>query len=335
MLFPAVIVTLYGYHKQRNGGWYSKVTTKELIISLGANFLVALLCLGIIQIFKYGQVSDYYILNGVVTGKHSEHVNCEHSYQTCTTLNKVTTCITHYEHLYDIDWVVDTSIGDLTIDRVDRRGTNQPPRFTQVVIGEPAAKQVDYSNYLFADKDSLFNQNAKGGFGVSSAKVYDYYRTTHFLGDSNYNPLEDHLKHLLIGKNYNITFVTVKNKPIESFYDLIKDWKGGKINEITYVINLDSDNKITWVKANSYAKGYKNQLLLKTTEDLIIKNNLNKESLKILVDTINGSYILHSEHEFEEKIDLVEIPLFLVLFLTLINFGLSILIHNKMKTSDI
>lgn len=335
LVIPAILITLFGYHNQRNGTWYSRVTTKELTISLAANFLVALLCLGAIQMFKYGKVHDYYILNGVITNKYSEKVSCEHSYQICTTSGKVTTCVTHYEHSYDVDWVVETSIGNLNIDRVNRRGTEEPPRFSAVRIGEPSAKEVSYSNYLFADPESLFVQNAKGGFGVSTAKVFDYYRTTHFLGVPEYHKFEEYLKMLLVNKKYNITFVTVKNKPVESFYDLTKDWRGGKINEITFVINLGGNNEILWVKGNSYAKGYKNQLMLKTVESILTENNVTQESLKQTVDIVDKTYILHSEHEFEEKIDLVEIPLFLVLFLTLFNFGVSIVIHNKMKTSNI
>lgn len=335
MLSPALIVTLYGYNKQKDARWQQKVTTKELCISLGANFLIALLCLGGIQMFKYGKVSDYYILNGKVTGKYQDVVSCEHSYKICTTSNKATTCRTYYEHSHDYDWVVKTTLGNITIDRVDRQGVSEPKRYSDVIIGEPAAKEVGYNNYLFADPESLFVQNAKGGFGVSKAKVYDYYRTKHFLGTSDYRELELPLKQMLVGKNFNLTFVVVKNKLVESFYDLLKDWQGGKINEVTFVVNKNDSGDITWVKGNSYAKGYKNQLLLKTVEDLILSEKLTLDSLKKVVDKVSGSFILHTEQEFEEKIDLVEIPLILVLFLTLINLIVSIGIHIKMKETDL
>lgn len=335
MLSPALLVTLYGYHKQRNEYYHAAITTKELLISFGLNLLVAAACLGILQMFKYGQVSDYYILNGEVTKKYQDTVSCEHSYQICTTTNKTTTCVTHYEHSYDYDWVVKTSVGKLTIDREDRQGVREPERFSKVKIGEPAAVKYPYSNYLFADPNSLFLQTAKGGSGIKPANTYDYYRTKHMLGDKYYPDLELHLQKILKGKRFNLTVVTLVDKPVESFFDVVKDWTGGKINEVTIVVGLDKNGNISWVKANSYAKGYKNQLLLKQIEGVVLTEGLTKETLSKVVDNTNKTFKLHKESEFEEKLDLVEIPLWLVIILTLVNFGVSIFVHIRMKETDL
>ena len=335
MLSPALLVTLYGYHKQRNEYYSAEVTTKELLVSFGLNILVAAVCLGILQMFKYGQVHDYFILNGEVTKKYQDTVSCEHSYQVCTTSNKTTTCVTHYEHSYDYDWVVQTSVGNVTIEREDRQGVKEPSRFSKVRIGEPAAIKYPYNNYLFADPNSLFLQTAKGGLGVKPANTYDYYRTKHILGERYYPDLELHLQHILKGKEFNLTIVTLIDKPVETFFDVVKDWSGGKINEVTLVIGLDKSGNIKWVKGNAYAKGYKNQLLLKELEDLVLNEGLTKNSLSKVVDNTTKSFKLHKESEFEEKLDLVEIPLWIVILLTLVNFGVSIFVHVRMKQIDL
>ncbi|QVV98803.1 hypothetical protein 2017DRC82_0195 [Vibrio phage ICP1] len=335
MLSPAIIVTLWGYHKQKDARWSSKITTKELILSFGINMLVALVSIGLMQMFKYGQVSDYYILNGKVVEKFQDTVSCEHSYQVCSGSGNNRTCSTRYEHLWDYDWVVKTTVGNLTIDRVDRQGVDEPPRFKSVVIGEPAAVRHQYHNYLLADESSLFMQNVKGGLGVREANVYDYYRTKHVIGEKYLPDLELELQRILQGKGFNLTVVTLVDKPVESFFDLVKDWKGGKINEITLVVGLNTDDNVVWVKGNSYAKGYKNQLLLKELESLVMVGGLTVEVLDKVVDKANYSFILHNEGEFKEKLDLVEIPLWLTIILTLVNFGLSIVVHNKMKEYDL
>lgn len=337
MITPALIVTLYGYHRQRNISKcsFEAISTKELLISFGVNIVIALFAVGIMQSFKYSKVSDYSILNGEVTKKYRDTVSCEHSYQVCSGSGKNVTCTTHYEHSEDYDWVVKTTVGNLEIKRVDSQGYKMPDRFNKVVIGEPAALSYQYSNYLLADKESLFLQNAKGGVGIKKANTYDYYRTKHVLGDYYLPDLELQLQHLLKGKNFNLTIVTVFNKPIETFYDVMKDWNGGKINEITLVVGLGKDKNITWVKGNSYAKGYKNQLLLKEIEDVIQREGLSKESLKNVVDKISKGFILHKESEFEEKLDLIEIPLWLVILLTIVNFVASIFVHKKMKETRI
>lgn len=335
IMMPAIVVTLYGYHKTRNDYYSAKVTNKEMMISLTANFISGIVMIIFLHIYIYGQVHDNYTLNGKVTGKHKDTVSCEHSYQTCTTSNKVTTCTTHYEHWNDYDWVVDTTLDSVRVGRVDRQGNDEPPRFTKVIIGEPASRSYNFNNYLLADKDSLFLQNASVPSKIPQPAIYDYYRVDHVVGEVELPEVESTLDVLLQGKRFNVKVVTVVDKPIEYFYSVMMSWLGGKINDVIIVVNLDKDNKVVWVKVNTYAKGYKNQMMIKELESLTLGKVYDKTLVSGQVSLITKEIIILPESEFEEKLDMVEIPTGLLVLMIIINLLISIGIHVKMTKEDL
>lgn len=334
LLFPAVLVTLGGYIFTRNNSRWNKVTTKELGVSLLGNLLVGGAGLLIIHAYINGQVLDTYTLNGKVLSKYQESTSCEHSYQVCTSNGKTTTCTTYYEHYEDYDWVVKTSVGKIYIERVDRQGTETPKRFKQVVIGEPASKEFTYSNYLLADKNSLFLQNAEGTTTLQQPRVYDYYRVNHVVGKTD-EQLSTYLRNHLIGKSYNVKLVFVKDQPVEHFYSIMKSWVGGKINDVIIVVSEGSDGKVLWVKANTYAKGINNQMMLKTLEGEVgLGETYSVESLKKQLTVVDSQFKLQNSEDFEEKISMVELPISLIIVLTILNLIVSIFIHVKMKQED-
>lgn len=123
------------------------------------------------QLFVAGIVScsntrDIEAWNGVVTGKQKVAVPCSHTYscnchEVCSGSGKDrscrTECDTCYEHHSflrtipgnDYDWRVYTSNGEVVeIDRVDRQGVREPPRFTAVRMGEPTTLAHTYTNYM-------------------------------------------------------------------------------------------------------------------------------------------------------------------------------------------
>lgn len=333
-LLPAIIVTLWGYHHTRNNSRWAIVSSKEMLISLGLNFLSSVIMVVLLNVYVNGQVHDTYILNGKVISKYKQSVSCEHSYQICTTSGKTTTCVTYYEHFEDYDWRVKLSIGTLNIKRVDSQGNKEPPRFSNVVIGEPASLEFNYSNYLLADKNSLFLQNAKGASNVREPRVYDYYRVD--LVNTKDEALNSILLEHLQGKVYNVKLVILDNKPIEEFYTLMKTWVGGKINDVIIVISRDGQGNVLWVKSNSYAKGLANQLTLKSIDAIpIIGEIYTRDVLIKQLQVIDKGYKLPSESDFEEKLSMVDIPSWLVILLTIVNLIISIVVHIKMKTEEL
>ena len=334
-MLPALLVTLYGYHKTKDAGRYGQVNSKELGISLVANALLGGLMILILNMWVMGQVSDTYILNGKVTNKYQDTVSCEHSYEICTTSGKVTTCVTHYEHFEDYDWVVETSVGSLLIAREDRQGETTPQRFQSVILGEPASKEFHFNNYLLADKESLFLQNSETPSNIQQPRVYDYYRVNHVVGSVSLPKVEKQLDLLLQGKRFNVKVVTLNNRPVEDFYPVMSAWFGGKINDVIIVVSLDENGMVLWSKGNTYAKGYKNQMLLKDLEHLTEGQVFDEILVTKQISLITKQFLILDEQEFEEKLDLVEIPMWLLILVILINIGLSVGIHIKMTKEDL
>lgn len=123
--------------------------------------LSVIVCLGYVLTF-WSATDDTLILNGQVIGKERNQVNCEHAYrcncrQSCSDKTCSQVCNTCFEHRNDWDWDVQSTVGVFTINRIDKRGSQEPPRWTEVKLGEPAANTYSYTNYLKAAPNSLFN----------------------------------------------------------------------------------------------------------------------------------------------------------------------------------
>jgi hypothetical protein len=156
-----------------------------------------------------------------------------------------------------MDWNVQTSNGErVTIDRVDRQGVDEPPRFTRVMMGEPTAIEHGYTNYIKASPGTLFrHQGLVEKFKASIPgypEVYDYYRMNRLIlvgGPQIRNAKEwdDGLSQLNaeVGrpKQANIIVVIAKDLPQEYFYALEEAWIGAKKNDIVLVIGVDYLNQ--------------------------------------------------------------------------------------------
>jgi hypothetical protein len=269
ILFAVPAVVALGFYLF--GG--KKITPRELILMLGVQIIVA----GISAIVVYcNSTLDVETLNGHVVRKASEHVSCEHDYEcncseSCSTDSDgeescTQTCMTCYEHSYDVDWAVYTSFSErIEIDREDRQGLDEPPRWTLVKVGEPVSRPHIYTNYIKAAPDSLFRRTAED---VKNAKmpayptgVYDYYRYDHLypigvnipdgeVWNSDLAALNDQYGS---AKQINILFVPVYNQPHEWYYDLERSWLGGKKNDLIVVASLAPDGAYRWVEIMTWS----------------------------------------------------------------------------------
>lgn len=246
---------------------------KELAITVAVLFFIS----GISALICYhSNTSDTEIWNGVVTSKSKERVSCSHSYS-CNCRNVCTgsgnnrscsqVCDTCYEHINDWDWRVNTSIDEsVNIQRIDRRGSDEPPRWTKVRIGEPFSSQRSYTNYIKAAPDTLFrHQGLQEKYKVSLPDypddVHDYYRLNRvvLVGSPPITEAQKWNESLSelnsrIGsqKQVNIILVLSKNKPRDWFYALEEKWVGGKKNDVVLVANLDDTGKPMWVEVMAW-----------------------------------------------------------------------------------
>lgn len=280
---PLVLAILFvTYHRKTHEPKETLMATAIVVV------LSCLIQAGTYAAFSLGSSGDVEILNGYVTAKERNKVSCEHSYEcncyyttscsgsdsskSCTRTRHCSTC---YEHSYDIDWDVLTTVGNLTIDRIDRRGLGQPPRWAQVQIGEPAAREHSYMNYVLGNKDSLFSrsdQQFAERFKDKIPKypeVYDYYRVTRVLNVSGLalpttywnDYLNNTLKTLGASRQVNIVWVVTSGQPVEYFQGLVYAWDGGKKNDVIVVTDINKDLKINWGKSTSFADGMHNREL--------------------------------------------------------------------------
>lgn len=247
------------------------ITWKEFLCLVAAQVLVAAASAGIIY---YSNTSDSEVWNGIITGKKQVSVPCSHSYRchchnvpscsgsgknrSCGTSEKCDTC---YEHYNDWDWDVYSSIGStFTIDRVDRRGSDQPPRWGAVRMGEPMSVTHSYTNYIKASPGTLFrHQGVEGRFIKFLPKypddIYDYYRLNRLVlvnGASVPDVAEWNAGLAALNgklgarRQSNMIVVLAKNLPDEFYYALEEAWIGGKKNDTVLVIGVDAQLKPTW-----------------------------------------------------------------------------------------
>jgi hypothetical protein len=242
------------------------ITWKELACIAGVQLVIAGSSAGICSC---ANKHDVEVWNGRVASKNSQHVSCSHSYpcnchEVCSGSGKNRSCSTHcdtcYEHSYDVDWEVHTTNGEeVDIDRVDRQGIYEPPRFRATVIGEPTSLTHSYENYVKDSPGTLFrHQGLKEKYAASiptyPQNVFDYYRLNRLVTVGFSVPdaaawnsaLSDLNADLGRSKQANIIVVIVKDTPDDWYYALEESWIGGKKNDVILVVSVDADMKPQW-----------------------------------------------------------------------------------------
>lgn len=261
------------------GGCLRYIFNKDIsYIEMGCGFIItSLLVFGLFQIGKYQELADVEILNGSVTKKYHEKVSCEHSYRcrcytSCTGYGSKMQCrqkcSTCYKHPYDFSWFVETNVGNVRIKRENIQGLEEPKRFSEINIGDPASAAHSFDNYVKAAKHPLFQTNP-----IASKKyanyipsypnvIADYYHATHVVG-ANWKPndWQEWDKGLakaltILGPQKNINIIIVFTKGFDKSYAtaLQSTWFGGKKNDAIIVINTIDEKTTTWVKVFSWSK---------------------------------------------------------------------------------
>lgn len=264
ILFPIIwpfIAKFVVFKEQRTQ--FQTVTWPELAISV---LLVCGISAGVYYSGIAYQTVDYEVLNGAVTSKARERVSCSHSYTcNCRTDSKGrTSCSTCYEHSHDYDWNVETTIGQFTIDRVNRRGDLEPPRWTAVQINEPVSRSSMYTNYIKGAPDSLFNKieysknkwvNLIPEYPIDE---YDYWHIDRVLGQVDNLPAWNeylHQKLKTLGPKKQVNVIIVVTPADKTYADAIKyKWLGGKKNDVIVVIGSKDKTNVDWVEVVSWSK---------------------------------------------------------------------------------
>ena len=303
-----------------------EINTKEFFIHLGGGLLAAGLCLGITYGVLYSSMYDTEVWNGQVTGKSREVEICSGEMSSCKHYTLHTKCHTNskgkqscktyrvYDYPYEVDWFVKTNVGKtFEIERVNRQGTKEPPRYSQVQIGDFAAAKHNYINYLLGSEDSLFYAKMlKEDTDPNLVKVlpdypqtFDYYKINHFVNltplvTPGYNGyLSEVLKTLGPTKQLNIVMVQY-DYALTAFPDAaIAKWRGGKKNDVIMFFGVDKDGTVKHFQSTSFAKGMKNELLHATLRMEMIGATMSLDTVKKAVEVTEKNFNRLPNEEFK------------------------------------
>ncbi len=337
LLAPMLAVALFCRWR-----WPHTITWLEA----GAQALIGVVIVGCVWgASVYSLTADTETLNGQVTGKQQTRVPCSHSYSChCRTVSSGsgknhttrTVCDTCYEHSNDWDWDVSTTVGGFTVDRVDRRGSDEPARWTAVQVGQPVALPHSYTNYVKGAPDSLFHIIAdfKGRLPEYPG-FYDYQFQNRVLGapqrgDEWNSKLAYSLREL--GPRKQVNYLVVMTSQSPRFADALRSkWLGGKKNDIVVVIGTRYP-QIQWVRVFSWAKHDIVNVALRNA--LLDSKTLNPDkTIGIIADHAERLYVRRPMSDFEYLKDDVH-PSTWVMVLALIlgalaSIGAAIFFHGN------
>ncbi len=219
----------------------------------------------------WSKTSDTEIWNGQVVSKERVQVSCEHDYkcrcrQVCRGTGKDKSCSeecdTCYEHSYDVNSNLNTSVGQIKIARVDRQGVVVPPRWQRAAAGDPVAASKSYENLLKGSEQSLFKTNPeivaryKGSLPPYPDQIYDYHHLDRAIAVGMSVPdlkqwsqdLSMRLRNLGPTKQVNVIVIFSPSKSDDFADALNAHWQAGKKNDVILVIGSPEYPKIEWVR---------------------------------------------------------------------------------------
>lgn len=333
--------------------WHKTITWPEM----GLNVAIVAITVSLVYLAgMYTAMSDVEIMNGQVSGKEKVKVSCSHSYKcrcytSCSGSGSSKSCTEHcstcYDHPYDFDWNVYTTVGTIEIDRIDRQGTKEPARWTAAQIGQPVARTHSYQNYIKAVPESLFHNKLSlvhkypGLLPAYPQTVYDYHYTDRVLlaGKNNVPDLDKWnyylamaLRDLGPAKQANAIIVFVNTADEAYLHALEAHWLGGKKNDVVLVIGTTNYPKIEWVQVMSWTKAELFKVQLRDAI-LALKTIDRPKVIKILHDNIKDGFVRRPMADFEYLKNEIEPPMWVLIFGFILGIvgsvGLSIWFHRE------
>jgi phenylpyruvate tautomerase PptA (4-oxalocrotonate tautomerase family) len=268
--------------------------------------------------FRDASMLDVEVQSGRVSSKKKETVSCEHSYpchpHPCGKDGEDTCYDTCYEHLWDYDWDVYTTNGEsFTIDRIDSQGCEEPPRFTQVRIGEPTASRHFFKNYIKGNPWSLLRREGslekfKDKLPKYPWDIYDYYHIDRFVsmtpipGDEKAAWVNDIAElNAELGKRKQVNVVVLVT-PVEDenyYYGLEEAWLGGKKNDLIVILGVKQYPTIEWVKVMSWSRAENLKVAIKDRLLEISDLRQRQEILNILQTEIDQKFVRRPWEDFQ------------------------------------
>lgn len=175
------------------------------------------------------------------------------------------TYTTEYWHVYPWErrYFVDSDIPEtFEIDRVDAQGVNTPPRFAQVMKGDPVTVERFYRNYIRAAADTLFRNEKVEPLKITYPRVFDYYRVDRVIYDgvqadtavrTEWNRTISDLNRDVRKTGANVILV-LTSQPEAYAERLAFTWRGHNINDVVVTLGVDADGqRVSWADVRSWS----------------------------------------------------------------------------------
>jgi hypothetical protein len=334
---------------------HEKITGKEFALSALCNIGVAIFSMIFFFIYLTTQASDFEIWNGQVVNKERNEVSCSHSYD-CPPCKKVCTkrsdgskschkeCSTCYKHDYDVDWDVFTTVGTFTISRGagNEQGLRPPRDWKNAQIGDPAASEHGYENFLLIGDDSLTfkSESLEERYAAiihGYPEVYSYYSYNRVLNTTKAGTswLNDKVSKWLSTKGnqkqLNIIYILTEESP-DYFVATMSKWAGGKKNDLIIMVGMDQSGKeILWFNANTYAKGMNNRELITELKFMSVGKPFTPQLVDAHLAMIDEKFVRLPAETFAKKKSEVQIPLWFSLIMATLNLLASYGVSRYMR----
>jgi hypothetical protein len=285
------------------------------------------------------KTADTEIWNGEITSKERLHGTYEESYEcnctsstscsgsganrSCSTTKSCQTC---YRTHYTVNWNARSNVGSWQIDGLDSTSRSvydakDPARWSIINMGDPAAVEHLYTNYIKAVPETLFRPAQEtlktkyaGKIPTYPDSVFDFYKINRVIGvdvvipdNQKWNDkLSGMLKQLGPKKQANVVVVITKFSDQDYFYALQDAWLNGKKNDVVVVIGApEFPNKASWV--NVMALTDSDIIRVSIRDDILDLTSLDMESvLGVINKNVMANFKRKSMKDFaylENEID--------------------------------
>lgn len=358
-LLPALItVVLFKVFFQKD------ITLKEFGIHTVGALIITAAVYGLSILVLYSSLYDTEILNGFVSKKYKDTIVCT-EYSSCRNyhykteyyytyvdgkMKRKSRQVKVFDYPTEYNWEVETSIGNnFEIERVDRRGTNEPAAFTAIKIGEYAAGTHSYVNPLLMGGVSLFNtESNKGTFSEEEiAKIPDYpsienvYKFNPFVNTTKFDTSEyrklvnSALTGMGSNKQVNLVYVVYYPEDTGPKYPekVLNKWNGGKKNDVIVFFGVSKTGIITEFKSFSYAGGMGNEFLHSSMlMDFSGSQVFGKTAVSMVLESVNNNFKRLPSREFSYMIsDVRPSPLLSLLIVVLVCMAGVFFIRNDVR----
>jgi hypothetical protein len=163
------------------------------------------------------------------------------------------------DHFQDYYWSLESTLGDIPVESCEPHSSQVPLAWASAYVGEPATVSHTYTNYLKADRESLFVHKELEHFKVPELpEVYGYYRANPVLGDAAVpGEWQTALREINadLGASHQVDVKVLTTRVQDPTYAQAVEarWLYGPKNSVTIVLGIEG-TKITWARVVTFSK---------------------------------------------------------------------------------